>query len=70
MVSENMACEMGKRIHEKLYTIDSKFFRESSFSNLMAKSEQDVENIKECGITGKMCIRDSLSIFLYIKDLL
>ena len=52
MVSENMACEMRKRIHEKLYTIDSKFFRESSFSNLMAKSEQDVENIKECGITG------------------
>lgn len=60
IISEDMAYEMRERISDKLSKIESGFYKINSFSDLLAKSEKDINNIKECGVTGVIFICSNL----------
>ncbi len=60
IISEDMAYEMRERISDKLSRIESGFYKKNSFSDLLAKSEKDINNIKECGVTGVIFVCSNL----------
>lgn len=52
IISEEIAADMRSGINLKLSTISYSFFDHTTFSDVLQKSEKDVQSIKECGMTS------------------
>ncbi len=60
IIAEELAAKMRTYICRKLIRIDTKYFQNVTYSELLTKSEKDVEEIKECGIVGIIFIMSNI----------
>lgn len=51
-IAEDLAERMREKICEKLLILKASFCQQITYSDLLTKSDKDIEEIKECGIAG------------------